>query len=303
MEFRLTLVLSASPQRRSTAGFPQKSWLNTRTAAVFAVWLVLAGIGAWMLVFVPAMESDLRSAEREADICEGFLATEMARLRATSLDWANWDDLEQYLLDPENDAFAVENVTQPALQNLDVDGMLLVKPDGQLQRREVTGPNKSLYPGSAVFLERIASLRALAREKGAASSIFGGEGHLFVVAVAPVLGTDATGTASGEVIVFSLITDAELGNRPGIKGVDIELLPAKAEALDVATDGRRPRGQDRVVVRSIKSQEGTEAAQVRVHHFASHFELAKRAALYFAMAALLLAVTLCAACGGRNRSG
>jgi len=296
-------VLSASPQRRSTAGFAQKSWFNAKTAAVFAVWLVLAGIGAWMLVFVPAMESDLKSAEREADICEGFLATEMTRLRATSLDWANWDDLEQYLLDSENDGFAVENVTQTALQNLDIDGMLLIKPDGQLQRREVTGPNKSLYPGSAVFLERIVPLRVLAREKGATSSIFGGEGHLFVVAVAPVLGTDATGAASGEVIIFSLITDAELSNRPGIKGADIELLPPKAEALEVATDGRRPLGQDCVVVRSIESHEGTEVAQVRVHHFASRFESAKRAAIYFAMAALLLAVTLCAACSGRSRIG
>jgi len=296
-------VLSASPQRRSTAGFAQKSWFNARTAAVFAVWLVLAGIGAWMLVFVPAMESDRKSAEREADIFEGFLATEMARLRATSLDWANWDDLEKYLLDPEKDAFAVENVTQAALQNLDIDGMLLIKPDGQLQRREVTGPNKSLYPGSDVFLERIAPLRALAKEKGASSSIFGGEGHLFVVAVAPVLGTVGAGPASGEVIVFSLITDAELSNRPGIKGAEIALLPPKAEALEVATDGRRPLGQDCVVVRSIKSHEGTEAVQVLVHLSASHFELAKRAAIYFAMASLLLAVTLCAACSGRNRIG
>ena len=251
-------------------------------------------------MFRPAEELDLKAAEREADICEGFLATEMERLRAVSLDWANWDDLEKYLLGSE-DKFAVENVTQVALRNLDIDGMLLVNKDGQLQRREVTGPNKSLYPGSAAFLERTASLRALASQKGASVSVFGGAGHLFVVAVAPVLGTDAVGSASGEVIVFSLLTDAELSNRPGIKGAKISLLPAGTQALEIDANGSRPRDSTCLVTRSIKSHDGSEAGRLRVEHHASHEGLAKRSALFFAAAAVLLFVVLFAACAMRGQ--
>jgi len=251
-------------------------------------------------VFRPAEKLDLKATEREADICEGFLATEMERLRAVSLDWANWDDLEKYLLDPE-DRFPVENVTQAALQNLDIDGMLLVKKDGQLQRREVTGPNKSLYAGSAVFLERTAALRALAVQKGASASVFGGAGHLFIVAVAPVLGTDAAGSVSGEVIVFSLLTDAELSNRPGIKGAKISLFPAGTQALEIDASGSRPRSGTSLATRSIKSHDGSEAGRLRVEHFASHEGLAKRSALFFAGAAVLFFVVFFAACAMRGK--
>ncbi len=289
-----------SSQRRPVSGLGSSAWFAPRFALAFLLWLALTAAGAWFLVFRPAEELDLKAAEHEADICESFLATEMERLRAVSLDWANWDDLEKYLLDPE-DKFAVENVTQVALRNLDIDGMLLVKKDGQLQRREVTGPNKSLYPGSNVFLERTAPLRSLALQEGASVSVLGGAGHIFVVAVAPVLGTDAAGPASGEVIVFSLLTDAELSSRPGIKGAKISLFPAGTQALEIDANGSRPRVSTSVATRSIKSRDGSEAGRLRVEHHASHEHLAKRSALFFAAAAVLLFVVLFAACAMRGQ--
>jgi len=240
---------------------------------------------------------DEMAAEREADICQGFLAAEMARLRATALDWANWDDLETYLQNPE-EKFAVENVTQAALRNLDIDGMLLVKKDGSLQRREVTGIARPLYMGSANFLQRIASLRAFAVEKGASTAMIGGAGHLYIVAAAPVLGTDGAGPASGEVIVFRIVTDAVLGNHPGIKGALISLLPPDVEALETSMEGERAVESGVVVTRVLDSPDGMEAARLRVYHSSSHAEVARRAALFSVAAGILLGVGIYALAAG-----
>lgn len=271
-----------------------------RFFAIGIVWLFLVSAGAWELVFRPSQKLDLQAAEREADVCQAFLSTEMARLRATALDWANWDDLERYLRNPE-DKFAVENVTQPALRNLDIDGMLLLRADGQLQRREVAGPNKSLYMGSAMFLERTAGLRARAAAKGASSALIGAAGHLYVVAAAPVLGTDAAGPSSGEVIVFSILTDAELGNHPAIKGTTVVLLPAGSEPLGKNADGVGEGFSGPVVSRSLVGDDGAEAARFLIYHTDSHAGIARRAALFFAVAAVLLGVALYAfGCSGRK---
>jgi sensor domain CHASE-containing protein len=241
------------------------------------------------MVFLPAQRMDVRAAEREADICEGFLQTEMARLRATSLDWANWDELERYLQNPE-EKFAVENVTQSALRNLDIDGMLLVKSDGDLQRREVTGVARSLYMGSANFLERIASLRARASEKGAAAAMIGNAGHLYIVAVAPVLGTDAKGPSSGEVIIFRLVTDADLSNHQGVKGANIVLLPADVQPIQTNLEGKTGLSSGVVVTRAITGPNGAEVALLQVYHNDTHAELARRAVLFSVVAGVLLAV-------------
>lgn len=279
----------ASPERRPVGGGASPRADVVRVVAVALVWLSLAAVGAWWLVFLPAQRMDVMAAEREADICEGFLAAEMARLRATALDWANWDDLEVYLQNPE-DRFAVENVTQAALRNLDIDGMLLVKKDGNLQRREVTGIARSLYMGSANFLGRIAPLRALAAENGASSAMIGSAGHLYVVAVAPVMGTDGAGPASGEVIVFRIVTDAVFGNHPGIKGANIALLPPDVEALETSMEGRRPVDAGAVVTRVLYGPDGAEAARLQVSRDDSHAVVARRAALFFVAAGVLLGV-------------
>lgn len=291
-------VSAATTERQIAADQPRV----VRIFAVGIVWLFFAAAGAWFLVFRPAHQLDLQAAQREAEICQGFLDTEMARLRATSLDWANWDDVERYLQNPE-EKFAVENVTQGALRNLDVDGMLLVKKDGNLQRREVTGPNKSLYMGSANFLERIAPLRALAAEKGASSAVIGNAGHLYIVAVAPVLGTDATGPSSGEVIIFSIVTDADLGNQPGIKGATIALLPPGAEPLAKTLDGDPAQSTTPVVARTLTGQDGAEVAQLLIYHNDTHSGLAGRAALFFALAGVFLAVMLYVFCFSVAKSG
>lgn len=287
----------APPECRSLAGGASARAFVLRTAVVGLLWLLLAAAGAWGLVFRPAQGMDVMAAEREADICEGFLAAEMARLRATALDWANWDDLEAYLKNPE-EKFAVENVTQSALRNLDIDGMLLVKKDGNLQRREVTGIARSLYMGSANFLGRIAPLRALATEKGASSAMIGSAGHLYVVAAAPVLGTDGAGPDSGEVIVFRIVTDAVLGNHPGIKGANISLLPPDVEALETSIEGRRPLDTGAVVTRVLGGPDGAEAARLQVYRDDSHVVVARRAALFFVAAGILLGVSVYAVGAG-----
>jgi len=245
--------------------------------------------GVWWLVFVPAQRCDVIAAEREADVCEAFLATEMARLRATALDWANWDELEGYLLNPE-DKFAVENVTPSALDNLDIDGMLLVRKDGNLQRREVAGPNRSLYMGSANFLERLAPLRALAAEKGASAAMIGSAGHLYIVAAAPVLGTDAVGPSSGEVIIFRIVTDAGLSKHPGIDGANILLSPPDAELLHTSLEGKRAFAQGVRVTRVLSGPDGSEVARMVIHRGDSHLEVARRAVLFFVVAGVLLGV-------------
>lgn len=251
--------------------------------------MLLAAAGAWWLVFVPAQQLDARAAEREADLCEGFLATQMARLRATSLDWANWDELERYLQNPE-DRFAVENVTQSALRNLDIDGMLLVRKDGNLQRREVTGLARSLYMGSANFLERTAALRALAAEKGASAAMLGSAGHLYVVAVAPVLGTDAAGPASGELIIFNILTDAELSSRPGVEAAKVSLWPAAVQPMQTSLEGQPVPAAGAVVTRTLTGPDGAEVARLQVSREDSHAAVATRAALFFAAAGVLLGV-------------
>lgn len=285
------LVNPASPERRSVGGGAFSRAVLVRMLAVGLVWLLLAAVGAWLLVFRPAQRLDVLAAEREADICEGFLATEMARLRATSLDWANWDDLERYLQNPEEE-FAVENVTQSALRNLEIDGMLLVKKDGNLQRREVTGPARSLYMGSANFLERIDALRALAAEKGASAAMIGNAGHLYVVAVAPVLGTDGSGPASGEVIIFNILTDAELSSRPGVEGANISLWPADVQPMQTSLEGQPVPVSSAVVTRALTGPDGVEAARLQVSHEDSHAAVARRAALFFAAAGVLLVVAV-----------
>ena len=272
----------------------------SRAWAAGIVWLLLAAAGARWLVFLPAQELDARAAEREADICEGFLATEMSRLRATSLDWANWDDLERYLQNPE-DKFAVENVTLSALRNLDIDGMLLLRQDGTLQRREVTGLARSLYMGSANFLGRIAPLRALAAEKGASSALIGNAGHLYVIATAPVLGTDAAGPSSGEVILFRIVTDTALSNHPGIKGTPVALLPPDSQLLPASVDGQRASARGAVAERVLTGPDGRETARLMFYHEATHAGTARRAVLFFAAAGVLLAVGVYGAGLGEKR--
>jgi sensor domain CHASE-containing protein len=280
---------SAPRERRFVAGGVSSRAAVLRVVALGSVWLLLAAAGSWWMVFLPAQRMDVRAAEREADICEGFLQTEMARLRATSLDWANWDELERYLQNPE-EKFAVENVTQSALRNLDIDGMLLVKSDGDLQRREVTGVARSLYMGSANFLERIASLRARASEKGAAAAMIGNAGHLYIVAVAPVLGTDAKGPSSGEVIIFRLVTDADLSNHQGVKGANVVLLPADVQPIQTNLEGKTGLSSGVVVTRAITGPDGAEVALLQVYHNDTHAELARRAVLFSVVAGVLLAV-------------
>ena len=289
----------ASPERRFVGGGALSRAIVMRVLAVGSVWLLLAVVGAWLLVFRPAQRMDVLAAEREADICQGFLATEMARLRATSLDWANWDDLENYLQNQEEE-FAVRNVTQSALRNLDIDGMLLVNKDGRLQRREVTGPARSLYMGSANFLDRIGALRAMAAEKGASAAMIGNAGHLYVVAVAPVLGTDGAGPASGEVIVFNLLTDAELSSRPGIEGANIGLWPAGVQPMQTSLEGQPVAAAGAVVTRTLTGSDGAEVARLQVLREGSHAAVATRAALFFAAAGVLLGAVVYLAGAGRS---
>jgi hypothetical protein len=144
--------------------------------------------------------------------------------------------------------------------------------------------------GSANFLERIAALRALAAEKGASSALIGNAGHLYVVAVAPVLGTDAAGPSSGEVIIFSLLTDAELSSRPGVEGANVVLWPAKAQPLQTTLRGGPVPSAGTVVTRVLTGPDGAEAARLQVHHQDSHAEVARRAAIFFAAAVVLLGV-------------
>jgi hypothetical protein len=97
------------------------------------------------------------------------------------------------------------------------------------------------------------------------------------------------------------LTDAALGNHPGIKGTPVALLPPDSQLLSARVDGQRAPAHGAMAERVLTGPDGRETARLMVYHEGSHDETARRALLFFAAAGVLLAVGVYAVVAGEKR--
>jgi len=234
---------------------------------------LLAAIGGVEIWVRPlAVAADQQHAEEQADICQGYLLDQLARLQVTALDWANWDAMRAHLAERDA-AFAEENLTLLALNNLELDGMLLLDAGGRVVNALVEGSRQFLFPGHEKFLQRLPAPRSKQlSEEGAVTSVVAGDGHLFLVAAAAARGSDGRGVSTGEVVVFRTVTDADLNRRPGVQGARAQLLPSTVTPVAAAGDDGWTS-----VSRLLHCAHGSTVAQLDVRTPSTHQALLQRA--------------------------
>lgn len=135
-----------------------------------------------------------------------------------ALDWSQWNELYDYA-GGRNPDFDTGEINPTALDRLKLDVIQLISPEGQLISEELrsglSGPDGQLSPGIGAEIRLAAGKRALPVPGWLNTSI----GPL-VVAVRPILRSDATGPAAGYLIMARRLD-------PAVLSAGVSVLPSE----------------------------------------------------------------------------
>ncbi len=254
---------------------------STAAGIVIAVWFF----------FVPAANRlDTDAAIDQAVVCQAMISDHLARLRATALDWANWDDLENHARAPDA-TFREESFTAEALRNLGLHGVALFNAEGQLV--------DYFMEDEAHFAECtpqcIAEATALLRER----SVRSGEAEaapvnfrntVMLAGTAPVHGNDLAPPSSGQLVFLRLLTDGHFSLEAEKRGIRATLIPPAVTVISSGPRWHETWGQV-VVTQSLPGLDG-DVAQIEVTREAAHVNLAREAFFRTAFAAVVISLVL-----------
>ena len=180
------------------------------TISAFAVisYLIL------LKVVAPAFENlELEAARSDLVRAEQAIQTDVSNLEAITADWAQWDDIYEYVLD-RNPGFRKSNLDRPTLENLNLDmmavyanghrfvwGQLLVN-DEQIDLAELG----ILGPGDTVFQDVAGHDQSEDKTVGIISTKYGP----MIISSRPILMSDSSGPVAGAVVMAQFLDSARL---------------------------------------------------------------------------------------------
>ena len=149
--------------------------------------------------------------QRVALVASAFTAEE-ARLRSNARDWASWDDTYGFVA-TRGEAYVRENLTADALDNLELDAIVILDGGQQLAGCAVKGLIGSPAPAPAVELARQFA-RAVPRARAGRGGIWSGtmtlDGEPALVAAASIHRSDGSAAPPGTLLMARRIDEAFL---------------------------------------------------------------------------------------------
>jgi sensor domain CHASE-containing protein len=258
---------------------------------LIAATALLITLAAWFFISRPARQLDLDAATREAVVCQSIVADQLAHVHATAVDYATWDELENHLLAPSAE-FAASNLTAEFLQNLRLDGVLLLDRNDLLLNRQLDDRRRALYCGDDRLLADTQPLRRRAAETSQPqTALLKCQNRVLLASVAPVLGTDAAPPSAGQIIFFRFLTDADFQQRAQLGGIAATLLPPGVAPVTARGQPNHDDGHV-TITQSLAGPDGREVAQLRITREAVHSNTANRMILHIALSAALVALAM-----------
>lgn len=199
--------------------FPLAARITLAVMAVILVTAVGLGIFGRKLILDQFAETEQDLVRQNRSILDRVIATEVEHLQAIATDWGQWDDFHDYVLG-RNPAFETSELGNVVLDRLELDAILVIRPDGSLRYGEVrgdpanaagpgrTGPAEALtrlligtavpgdvsHPGRATLLPDPLSRATIA-------GLMDTERGPMVLAIRPVSRTDGSGEAAGSLVM------------------------------------------------------------------------------------------------------
>jgi len=239
--------------------------LTGLTLAVLLVALYAASRFIILDRFV-VLENEITSHNVERGV--NALRARVAQLGLLATDWANWDDAYEFVTEP-GEAFVQSNLTLETFANQGLDAILFFDVRGDLvwgRFREPGQPEPGILPQPLREAFESAVKRLFDADGGTPR-----DGLLLLpqgaclVAIHPILKSDATGPNRGYLIMGSHFGDAEVSRLSQITRLDLSFVPMAASSLDVETTEalRGTDGPDPVVRTSPKDSETAGYALIR----------------------------------------
>ena len=249
-------------------------------------------LAAWMFFVPAARQLETDAAVDEVVVCQAMISDHLAHLRATALDWANWNDLEQHALRPSA-AFREENFTSEALRNLGLHGVALFDANGRLIEHLFEDEANFADCTSQCVTDATAALRERSMATGEADAAPVAFRNLVMLAgTAPVHGSDYAPPSAGQLVFLRLLTDGHFGLEAKKRGIRATLIPPEVEVIPSGPRSREAADQV-VVTQSLPGVEG-DVAQIEITSEAGHVKLAREAVVRTAFAAVVLSLIIIA---------
>ncbi len=241
-------------------------------AALLGLMLVLVVIQRWIVLGSFARlerEQTTKDVERARDALDQGIDY----LDSKSADWANWDDTYAYMQD-RNPVYVESNLLTQAFQDLSINLMAFVTPDGEALRRMLvdigSGKEAPIPPALAALLRKGSPLLV----KGEGEPVKGLariDGRVMMLVGRPVLTSEGTGPSRGILVFGRWIDEAERERIAGVTHLEVALEPIAAEGAhddlaDLDTTGPaspiviRVLGSDRISGHTVLADLGGEPA-------------------------------------------
>lgn len=194
---------------------------------------------AWLLVWPHFTRLEQAEAQHRAATVSHIMLAEADRVGELANTYAVWDDAYEYV-NGRNPDFADENLNATALEQIDLDGAIIVSESGKILFSQGPLASQPLSPrlASQIFEAKALTLDA----SGAAKTALIGLGEqIYFVSARRIVHTDGSGPAKG-VIAFVRKLDAPILARIAeLTGLAIEVYPVKSATtgLEQARNGVR----------------------------------------------------------------
>lgn len=222
--------------------------LSIRFKSLIATLVLMALLWGGLLAafwhFGSATIAELEGADVERSLArvEALLEHETMMMASTAADWGTWDAAYEFVLGPDTNGFAAENLTPSALEALDVDFMVYCDRDGRLVGSTISQRLAGADAGITAQEPRLPGISdsqsiARTRSEGIPSNglVSTPKG---VAAVATVPVTDSAGTASpvGTLLVGRLLDQTRLSGLETLATVQLNLFGDREDSVpaDVA---------------------------------------------------------------------
>jgi diguanylate cyclase (GGDEF)-like protein len=185
-----------------------------------------------------------KEAEREVRRAQHAIEASLAALALNARDWATWDDTYAFMADG-NAHYRAATLIPASLANLDVDFLLLLRPDGSLYAGGRLEENTLVPLRPESVSEMVAGGTLLASNRpGGLTGVVAFHGEPLLVAAAPILTSGGAGPERGRLIMGRLLTRERLERVAESVRLRLELLPpgsgdaSSATPLTVRVEGR-----------------------------------------------------------------
>ena len=215
--------------------------LNILVLAVFAI-SAAANYAVLQQTIKPKFDDiELAGAKMDHERVRDAIATLAKSLRASAQDYAFWDSCYKFAQGIEVEDFVKNTLSPPdkMLENVSVDAAVFVTPDGQLLWSAAVDKSESNSPSGLVpDILRLDYRHPYLSNSGpldVASGLIETSQGIALLAVAPIVNSDHSGTPMGTIYFAKKLDVANLAQVTGVP-FELKLIPDKTKA---AADGMR----------------------------------------------------------------